>query len=84
MSNRTDTAEHTKAFIYPVMDARGGGQRAPAQGRFERSTVEHANHQTRWLPQVRGSIYSGPQQGGLLPIGGYALSVSKAIFRART
>ena len=42
---------YTKAFIYPVMDHWGESRSAPARGRVEpptrRSTVEHANHQTR-------------------------------------
>ena len=71
LPNRTiDTAVHTKAFIYPVLDnwwdaQLGETQSAPAQGRFEpptcQSTVEHANHQTT---SQRINYTPGPQQGG--------------------
>ena len=75
MPSHTDTAGHTKALIYPVMDHRGGSQSALARGRFEpptcRSTVEHANHQTTMTtPSRRISDIPGPQGGGLLLIGG--------------
>ena len=75
MPSRTYTVGHTKAFIYPVIDLGvGGGQSAPAQGRFEpptcRSTVEHDNHQTMMTMM---NYTPGPQWGDLLPIGGDCL-----------
>ena len=65
MPSRTDTAGHTKAFIYPVMDHWGESRSALAQGRFElltcRSTVKHTNHQT--TPSWRISYTLGPLRG---------------------
>ena len=66
MPSCTDTVGHAKAYIYPVMDHWGESQSALAKGRFEpptcRSTVEHANHQTRiTTPSRRINYTPGPQ-----------------------
>ena len=77
MPSRTDTAEHTKVFHYPVMDHWGESQNALAQGRIEQpthwSTVEHTNNQTTMTASSqRISTLPGPQRGrgNLLPPGG--------------
>ena len=56
--SRTDTAGHTKAFIYLVIDHWGESQSALAYGRPPTcwSTVEHAIHQTAMTPITGGGV----------------------------
>ena len=50
MPSRIDTVGHTKAFDYPVMDRGGGGEVKLLRHKADsnRSTVEHAIHQTTY------------------------------------
>ena len=73
--SRTDTAGHTKAFIYQVMDHWGESQGALTQGRCGRPVGPQSNTPTtrpRWPPEVGRSIIPRVLNGGgdLLPIGG--------------
>ena len=83
MPSRTDTAGHTKAFIYPVMDHWGKAKvlRHKADSKADLSansrTCQPPDHDNR--PKSEDQLYPGPQGGGggcvcvcvgLPPIGG--------------
>ena len=81
MPSRTDTAGHTKAFIYPVMDHWGGGPR-------QILTADLSVHSRACQPpdhdnsKSGGSIIPwGPQRGGGFPLGGIVCANSPATCR---
>ena len=78
MPSHTDTAGHTKAFIYPVMD-QWGSHSALAEADLNTLRPVGPKSNGAVIPSWRIKYTSGPQQDrDLLPIGGIACANSPA------